>query len=48
MPARVLERHDLAVAAAVQDNILVADRARREFVLDFVAPGCRILGVQRK
>src|SRR3974390_2553786 len=48
MPARVLKRRHPAVVKAVQDDILVADRARREFVLNLMAPGRRVPGVQRK
>jgi hypothetical protein len=48
VPARILKPRDLAVAAAVEHHVLLADRPGRKFVLDFVAPSRGIPGVQWK
>jgi hypothetical protein len=38
MPAGVLERRDGAVGAAVQNDVVTADRPAGERMLDFMAP----------
>ena len=48
MPARVFERGDLTIAAAIKHHILLADGTRGEFMLDLMAPGRGIPGVQRE
>ena len=46
MPAGVLERGDGAVGAAVENDVMAADRSGRERAPDLMAPGGRIPGVQ--
>ncbi len=48
VPAGVLERRDASVGAPEEHDVLVADAPSRERWPDFVAPGRRIPGVQRK
>ena len=48
MPAGILQRDGIPVRAAIEHDVLAADRSRRQFALDLVAPGGGIPSVQRK
>ena len=48
VPAGVLQRRHLPVGAAVENDVLVADRPRGELVLDLMAPGRGIPGIERE
>src|SRR5207247_7395291 len=49
MPARILQHRNFAFGRAPQRDVLVADRARQHTArTDFMAPRCRVPGVERE